>query len=292
MNEQIDFGFDPSRTRDNLVAWLRANGVAVPVVAPDPALTEDEREAMRWKQAESAAIEHMNFHGVPCEVRVDGGAWQQVEQCKQKPCKLSGVSCGLFELCRDWRAREQADFSIGVDAVAMVFGELSPTVIAMVERAASDELGQLDQTRNHSESLAAENEAAGKLDVATLVRSGVQHVDLLVRERRRTLQTGLLLAETLKRANGLIGELRGSEEVHGTPHRPLPSKRGAGRPLMSLLTATLQHLKHGGLEYRVIAELVAGMGGGASSADAGAVKEQIRKKIKGRDLRTIRPYEE
>jgi hypothetical protein len=251
----------------------------------------DERETALWKRAEATGTVHAILHGVPVRMRVNGD-WQTMPVCEQYPCRVAGLSFALLELCQYWGDRHRADLRICVAEIDACMQELGVSVPAALKRASSKLLQQMREQRRELLAHASAMEKSGNREGAAELRRAQANADKLLKDGRNRLILARWLGKALAGIATLATALHRSVAGEMSPHRPLPSAVGAGRPKASLLSAVLQHLKRGGFERREMMELVAGMSGGAASTDPAAVKEQIRQRLRSEDSRTLGPFEE
>jgi hypothetical protein len=295
-HDELDLGFDLSRTRDNLLAKLLASK-EVDVCKrrlppePDPRLPEDEREEALWKRAKAAATVHAVLHGVPGRLRVNKGEWQASPMCHQERCRAAGLSFTLLELCQYWDHRHRGDLRICVAEIDAHLQELAAGVPDTLKRASSKLLLQMREQRHEVLAHAAAMAKSGNSQGAAELRQAQANADRLFKDERNQLILARWLGKTLSVVAFLASALNRSMAGEMTFHRPLPSRVSAGRPKASLLSSVLQHLKRGGLERGEMMEIVAGMSGGAASMDPAAVKEQIRQRLRSDDCRTTGPFE-
>jgi hypothetical protein len=225
-------------------------------------------------------------------MRVDQGEWQLLPLCDRDSCRAAGLSFALLELCDYWGDRDRADYRICVAEIDAHLQKLEASVPAALERASSKLLRQMREQRSAWLARVTAMAQAGNHEGAAELRQAQANADRLLRAQRNRLILGRWLGKALIGIAAVANALHRSILHESSPHRPLPSKVGAGRPKASLLSAVLQQLKSGGLERREMMEIVAGMAGGGSSTDAAAVKDQIRQRLRSDDCRTIGPFQE
>jgi hypothetical protein len=225
-------------------------------------------------------------------MRVDQGEPQPVPLCDRDSCRAAGLSFALLELCQYWDDRDRADYRICVAEIDAHMQKLDATLPAALKRASSKLLQQMREQRSAWLAHATAGERSGNHEGASEIRQAQANADRLLRAHRNRLILGRWLGKALVGVAILANALHRSVAGELSPHRPVPSKVGAGRPKASLLSAVLQRLEHGGLERREMMEIVAGLAGRGASVAPAAVKDQIRQRLRSDDCSTIGPFQE
>jgi hypothetical protein len=286
-----DVGLNLVLTRDRLLTYLFNNGLDPARVpsAPDFSLPPDARERAQWSRAASAAMVHMMLHGLPGQVRGSAGEWEDLPRCAARKCKVGAVSCALFELCEFWGDQDHRKLSAAVTELLTHITNLDPDVLAAIDHSASNMLSRIKEPQNRLLARARELEVEGDHEGATELLQAAGKGARIIAPQRLALERSIAAAQmaramatNLAPVLSMIGTRRGSKPT------TLP-RRGRGRPKQTLRTALLQHLKRGGLSYRDMGVLVVGA---ASSRQAAGIKNQLHQATLGRDLRSIRPFED
>jgi hypothetical protein len=158
-------------------------------------------------------------------------------------------------------------------------------------RSMMNRLRKKDATmRATAEAAAAAMEARGEhqaaADLLKTIEAGVSHAPVW----REQLELALYLVRTCRGLSKLAIQLaEGAREELSLGELPLPPN--SGRQRQSLLTALLQHLKKA-FTYAELSQLVVGMPNGRASAPPEERKNRLHQRVRGTDLRAVRPYEE
>lgn len=294
----LDLGFDLIATRDALLDWLIQKGAAsladIPPL-PDASLPESERNVALWARTRDAAMIHICLHGVPAEERDSEVGWQKQRRCDVPECAIAAVSFALEELCSYWADLVPREIALKVGVIASVLDGLDPALLQDLDSSASAALPCVEQQlrlmREGASVTAAQLKEEGDHAAADRVLGYVEGPDNPVFQWKGLLELCRQLAKVTAGSRVLSREIDRAIRARGTL-RHLQCPAGAGRPRQTLLDALLQHLKSGGFSYAEMTQLVVGMADGVTSTSLQARKDQIRHRIRGDDLRTIRPFED
>jgi hypothetical protein len=294
----LDLGFDLIATRDALLNWLIQKD-AVPLAdippVPDASLPESERNVALWARTRDAAMIHICLHGVPVEERDSEERWAEQRRCNEPACAIAAVSFALEELCSYWAEFVPREIALKIGIVASVLDRLDPAILQDLDSSASAALPgverQLRQMQESATATAAQLTELGDHAAADEVLGYLESAGNPVLQWKGLLELCRKLAKVTAGSRFLSREIDKAVRARGML-RHLQRTAGAGRPRQTLLDALLQHLKLGGFSYREMTQLVVGMADGVTSTSLQARKDQIRHRIRGEDLRTIRPLDE